>query len=154
MGGIMSNLEVKASATGTGKVTLVAPVTNVDIEIALPEVGGALLFTKEFDSGPQTITSAGLLTLTHGLGREPRLFDFYLVCTSADAGYSVGDKVSANINSTTAAANRFNTYDFTSTQILFRFSNDAAAFVVGVKSTGVVTVLTNSDWKLVVRAYA
>jgi hypothetical protein len=154
MGDFMSNLEVKASASGTGKVTIAAPVTNVDRVITLPDVSGTLLFTQEFDSGPQTITSGGLLTLTHGLGREPRLFDFHLVCITAEDGYSIGDKIPANINSSTSTANRINTYYFSSTQISFRFSDNNSCFSSGTKSSGQVVAQNNSNWNLVVRAYA
>jgi hypothetical protein len=154
MGDPMSNLEVQASASGTGKVTLAAPVTNVDRVITLPDVSGTLLFTQEYESAPQTITSGGLLSLTHGLGREPRLFDFYLVCVTAEDGYSIGDKKDANINSSTSGSSVFNSYSFTSTQIFFRFSNSTDCFVSGNKASGAVGGLTNSNWELVVRAYA
>jgi hypothetical protein len=124
------------------------------VSVTRIESGSAVaLITKEFESSLQTITSAGLLTLTHGLGSEPRLFDFHLVCITAEDGYSVGDKKGVNINSTSTSA-RFNSYSFTSTQILFRFTAAAECFVTNNKSTGGLAVLTNANFRLVVRAYA
>jgi len=112
-------------------------------------IGAAL----EYESAQQTITSGGLLTLTHGLGVEPGRFDFHLVCTTAEDGYSIGDKIGANINSTTGSV-RYNSFSFTSTQIRFRFSNDSTCFHTNNKTSGSSAALTNSNWKLVIRAYA
>jgi hypothetical protein len=108
---------------------------------------------KEYESAPQTITNAGLLTLNHGLGEEPKFFDFHLVCTSVDAGYSVGDKIQVNFNSTSPDT-RFNTYYFNSTQIFFRFANNPTPLITGNKSSGAVSGVTANKWNLIVRAYA
>jgi hypothetical protein len=115
---------------------------------------GAALITNEYASAPQTITSGSLLTLTHGLGVEPRFFDLYLVCVSADAGWSVGEKVNANMNSSTSGTTIFNTYSFTSSQIFFRYSSNSIVFIGANKTSGSHSVLINSSWNLVVRAYA
>jgi hypothetical protein len=115
---------------------------------------GQIVLTDDYDSGPQTITGGGLLTLDHGLGVEPRAFDFYLVCLVAEDGYSIGDRIDAKLNSSTPSTSVFNSYSFTDSQILFRFSNASSSFVTGNKSSGAQTGLTNSRWNLVVRAYA
>jgi hypothetical protein len=123
------------------------------VSVTRLESGSEDLISKEYESAQQTITSGGLLTLTHGLSREPRLFDFHLVCTTAEDGYSIGDKIGANINST-AGAVRISSFSFTSTQILFRFSDESICFMTNNKASGAAVPLTNSRWKLVVRAYA
>src|SRR5690606_31200663 len=50
-------------------------------------------FTKSFTSPEQTITSAGALTIAHGLGVQPTLVAAKLVCTSADNGYAEDDEI-------------------------------------------------------------
>tara|TARA_R110000803_G_scaffold1708_5_gene5541 strand:+ start:4330 stop:5544 length:1215 start_codon:yes stop_codon:yes gene_type:complete len=112
------------------------------------------IFTKEYESAQQTITNAGLLTLTHGLSVKPKVLDFYLVCTAADVGYSIGDQIQANLNSTTSSTNRYNTYYVTSTQIFLRFADNVQPFITGNKSSGAAVGADTLKWKLVVRAYA
>jgi hypothetical protein len=112
------------------------------------------IFTKEYESAQQTITNAGLLTLTHGLSVKPKLLDFYLVCTAADVGYSIGDQIQANLNSTTSSTNRYNTYYVTTTQIFLRFADNVQPFITGNKSSGAAVGADTLKWNLVVRAYA
>ena len=42
-------------------------------------------------SGNQTISAAGSLTLAHGLGVRPKSVWMDIICTTADAGFSIGD---------------------------------------------------------------
>ena len=51
------------------------------------------LFKNLIQVQGQTITNAGLLTLAHGLSSEPKFMQAYLQCTTANANYSVGDKI-------------------------------------------------------------
>lgn len=46
-----------------------------------------------YTSPDQTITAGGQLNLNHGLGVVPKSVQFFLVCQTADNGYSVGDVV-------------------------------------------------------------
>ena len=43
--------------------------------------------------GPNFPSAGTNVTSNHSLGRAPRLINFYAECTTADAGYTVGDKV-------------------------------------------------------------
>jgi phage-related tail fiber protein len=107
-----------------------------------------LPFTKSFQSAQQTITSAGSLTLAHGLGKKPGLLMTSLVCLTAEAGYSVGDEVFVSQAAQSLVPD--------ATNINVRFGSTAGtSYSVMHKTTGVTpTGITNANWQLVVRAWA
>ena len=104
-------------------------------------------------STEQTITSAGLLTLAHGLGAAPSMVQLQLSCQTAEAGWAVGDKPFVDMSQSVGSASTHNTVWADATNVLVRFSNNANCFAIGNKSTGLSTLLTNANWKLIVRAY-
>src|SRR3990167_6828210 len=53
-------------------------------------IGG--IFQRQYTSPGQTITSAGAVTLAHGLGAMPALVQLRLVCGTGEHGYSAGDE--------------------------------------------------------------
>lgn len=102
-------------------------------------------------SGAQVITSAGSLTLAHGLGRIPRKVWCELECTSGQAGYSIGDVlVVGSIDADGTRAGVSLVPD--ATNINVRFGSAANVFAVPNKSTGTSASLTNSSWDY--RVYA
>jgi hypothetical protein len=111
------------------------------------------IFTKQFDSAQQTITSGGGITVAHGFGALPKLIQILLICTTADAGYSIGDVVPVAFN---GPANNNNsvgaTYD--TTNINLRYGTNASVFTYTHKSTGASTALVNGSWRMIVRAWA
>ncbi len=115
--------------------------------------GAALPFTKAFESAQQTITSAGPLTLAHGLGVQPKFYMAYLVCTTAEGGYSIGDEtpVSNNDNGT---AYRGVSIVPDATNINTRYSLATNVFNLINKTSGNTFLATNANWKMVVRAWA
>lgn len=126
------------------------------VEVATSANMAALILaafaTVPYVSTEQTITSGGLLTLAHGLGAAPSMVAFQLSCQTAEAGYAVGDKPFAESGQTGGTAS-INTAYANATNVFVRFSNVAACFNVAHKTAGVPTVLTNANWKLIVRAY-
>jgi len=112
------------------------------------------IINKEYDSGDQTITSGGLLTLSHGLGSLPKIMNYSLKCTSSEQGYSVGDIIDIYLNSSQGTSNRLNAAIKTSTQIKLRFTAASACFAANVASNGNTAILTNSSWKIIIRAFA
>jgi hypothetical protein len=54
---------------------------------------GSSSFAPNFSSGGQTITLSHLYNIAHGLGRNPYFMRAYIVCTTADNGYSVGEQI-------------------------------------------------------------
>jgi hypothetical protein len=109
-------------------------------------------FTNYFQSSQQTITSAGALTIAHGLGRKPILVLPFLNCTTADAGYSVNDELlmSGGDNGN----NRSSSFVCDSVNINVRFSSTASSFVSANKADGVAQALVNASWKLTIRVWA
>lgn len=108
------------------------------------------IFNAPYQPSDQTITTAGSLTLAHGLGVKPLLCRFSLVCQTAELGYSIGDEYPFEFGSTGGALG--GTMD--ATNLNLRFASTANAFSFNHKTTGVFTAATNASWKLRVRAYA
>lgn len=115
------------------------------------------VLAKYYQSPEQTITAAGALTLAHGLGVEPVLIQVVLICKTADAGYSVGDKLFVNPNLT-----RTSTYGQgvavvpDATNLNIRFGNQAiyGTFTGLNKTTGAPIALANTKWNVIFRAWA
>ena len=110
---------------------------------------------NRYVSGNQPITSAGALTLPHGLGSEPKQLFFYLKCLATDGGFTVGQKVVAQMQlSNSIEDNKGLTVAVDATNISIRFGSNAAVFSVVNFSTGAGTGLANASWALVVEASA
>ncbi|MBN9550547.1 MAG: hypothetical protein J0H31_17155, partial [Alphaproteobacteria bacterium] len=113
-----------------------------------------LPFTKTFESTQQTITSAGALTLAHGLTVQPKLIQVCIICQTADAGYSAGDELEMNIGVAPNSGPRGISVVPDSTNLNIRFASGGSVFDVLNKSTGSTTGITLTNWKLIVRAWA
>ena len=111
--------------------------------------------TRHYDSGQQTITSGGSLTLAHGLGVQPTQIFIYLHCTTAEASFSIGDEF---LTSPPAGSSGVGSQGALvvpdATNLNVRFNSAANAFVTNNKSTGATVTLTYGDWKALFRAYA
>jgi hypothetical protein len=117
--------------------------------------GVSSVFSSSYDSGNQTITSGGTLTLAHSLTVKPKLMMIYLVCTTGDLGYTAGDEVFLEHGLTANVGNRGTSIVADATNIVLRFGSDANAYMLNRKDTGVTAQITaNSSWKFLVRAYA
>ncbi len=111
---------------------------------------------SSYVSPPITVTAGGTFTLTHGLGSIPALITAYAICTVADAGYAVGDRIynlegSRFIYLNTASAGFGISLAATSTSIVGRFGSYAPLSALH-KANGVSVALTNTSWELHVRA--
>ena len=103
-------------------------------------------------SAAQTVTTAGSLTLAHGLGEAPKLIMVFLTCLTAEAGYAVGDIFLMNPQLTGGSAGI--TCMFDATNLTVRFANVTAVLNAHHKTTGTNTVLTNANWSITFRAFA
>lgn len=109
-----------------------------------------------YTSPALSVTAGGTFTLTHGLGSTPKTVDVYAVCKVADGGYSVGDRL-YNLDGSrfaylsTANAGLGIAITATSTTITGRYGNYAPLSTLH-KTTGVSTVLTNTNWDVFVVA--
>jgi hypothetical protein len=118
------------------------------------------ILTASYDSGDQTISSGGTLSLTHGLGAKPKIVQFYVKCLTAEANYSIGDEIqlggpgivyvgagSSTIGGFASVAG--------ATTISIRFTAASANPIYALdKTTGALAGLTNANWAFIVRAYA
>lgn len=112
-----------------------------------------LPFAKSFESTQQTITSAGSLTLAHGLASQPKLAIPVLQCTTAEGNYSIGDEVFISFSADDRTNNRGVSVVPDATNLNVRFGSDANTFNILNKTTGVRFAITNANWRLVVRAW-
>lgn len=117
---------------GTGATTAAAARTNLGVEV--------------FESTQQTITTAGALTLAHGLGRVPKEVWANFVCLTAEAGYSIGDVVvnpGYNIN-----GSRGFSCVVDSTNLNIRYGSQTPLQLLN-KTTGTVAIMTSANWAAV-----
>lgn len=111
---------------------------------------------KKFVSALQTITSAGLLTLPHGMATVPDFVQGELVCLTADIGYAVGDIVvvnpAGNGYGSGGAAAQGVVFRKDATNIYVRYGSGTNPFQLMNGTTGVVANMTNANWNFRVRA--
>lgn len=157
------------TTNGTNIIGLQAPASVAsDVTFVLPPADGSsgqvlktdgsknlsfvsiptTLFTASYTSADQSITYGTAVSLTHGLGAVPKIVNLYMVCQTADGGYSPGDiiQISPGDDNTTGLA----LYS-TSTNITYRFS--AAAFAYPQKTSGNGFNPVAANWKVRVIAY-
>lgn len=143
-------IRIYATTTSTFEVT----VFRKSGAATLPAV-----FTKSYDSGNQTISNAGLLTLAHGLGVAPKIVQVFAKCLTTEYNWSVGAMIPLS-----GAGNTFDGAGATSvgfgldasgtTNITVRFGAVANPITAPNATSGVLQSLTSANWALVVRAYA
>jgi hypothetical protein len=131
--------------TGTDAAKIITPANLL----------AALGITSHYNSGNQTITSAGSLTLSHGLGREPLLINTWLKCLTAENGYSIGQKLSTESNNSTAVSdNKGHALVVDNTSIYIKFGSLSSVYSDLHWTTGLGIAFTNANWALIVEAWA
>lgn len=143
-------------AAGDMAVVYADTTTQMDVFV-IRKSGAAVVaattpITKSYSSGNQTITSGGLLTLAHGMGAVPRIVIVWLVCTTAELGYSINDRTLVVYASSVAQQGA--SVDPDATNIEIRMGSDASSFRILNKSTGTTAGITNANWRLLVEAFA
>jgi hypothetical protein len=107
-----------------------------------------------YRSAAQTITAAGSLSLTHGLGAIPVLVQARIRCTSAELGYAVNDEVIVNNGeSAFSTVSAGHSLTVSSTTIGVRFANDPSTYQIVNKTTGAANGIDNAKWQLIIRAW-
>lgn len=115
--------------------------------------GSQIPFSKEFVSANQTITSAGALTIAHGLSVQPKLIQVWLECQTGEFNYTAGDDlVIGNVDADGTRSGVSIVPDATNLNI--RYGNQAAVFTAPNKTTGAQAALTNGNWRAVFKAWA
>lgn len=153
--------ELLNPALGAGVVntTILADNSVTTAKIADANVTPAKLsftvqFTEAFTSTEQTITAAGALTLAHSLSSAPSLIQCRLICKTADQNYSVNDELIISSSGDDSSASRGLSIVPDATNINIRFGSAANSFSILNKTTGAITAIINSRWKLIVKAWS
>ena len=122
----------------------------------ISDIVSLLPFTKSFTSSDQTITAAGALTLAHSMAAVPALIQCLLVAQNSVLGYTAGDIMVINPAVNSAGTNTNNGLSIVpdATNVNIRFGSNANTFDILRKDTGASAGVTNTDWKLRVRAWA
>jgi hypothetical protein len=134
-------------------------VEELSVGSGLSLAGGVLLnaqtpaMTVSFTSSEQTVTAASLISVAHSLGVKPKLVTMKLICKTAEAGYAVNDEVFIYDPSSNGGVSLgLCAYLDNTTHVNVRIASGGV--VVGHKTTGVTTVLTAVNWRLVIMAFA
>lgn len=136
--------------------------TSTKPSLASPDDVGAAVAALGFNgdnrytSTGQTITSAALLTLAHSLGAKPSAYNFYIKCTTAENGWSIGDEIElgSNLNMADLGTNRASSVYTDATNIYIRFTNTGTVILQANKTTGAAAGFTNANWDFFVRAWS
>lgn len=135
-------------------VTIVSDGTNWYVKSTK---GTNSAFTKSFTSSDQTITSGGTLTLAHGLGITPKLFQCYLKNVTSDLGYTTGDitPVNNNLNNDTGnGRGQVITSDATNIYITFGSVGGGSYLILNKSNGNGGASIVNSSWSFFIRAWA
>lgn len=170
-----TGLPVSTGVSGLGTGVATALAVNVGSSGAPVVNGGALgtpasgnlsnctgfptpIFSVSYDSGDQTITAGGALTLAHSLGAAPKIIQCLLKNTSAEGGYSPNEYVFITTNgnadggTSSQAAGVAVVGDATNLNI--RFGSAANVFAITNYTSGARLEIDASKWKFIIRAYA
>ena len=108
--------------------------------------------TPDFTSTEQTITNGSGLNIAHGLGAKPSRVEAVLLCKTTEDGWAVGDEIALPSKDAVSSSvfNFILGWDATNVTVV----TCASGVQVVNKSTGAAVALTNSNWRIVVRAWA
>lgn len=131
---------------------LATDVANLTSRVSALEAAGPPAFTNSYDSGALAFTAGGLHSLTHGLGKVPKVVVASMICVTPELGYSAGEEILYPGFATDSGGSTGLSVLITGTQILVRMG--ASNFVILNKATGVTTFFTAANWNIRIRAYA
>lgn len=137
-------------------VTINHQTNDISATSGTMTIDGNASGANNFLSSGQTVTSAGGLTVAHGLGAQPTLIWAYIECTTAEFGYSVGDKLWESYTSRDTSANRSQGYAIVAdaTNLVVRFADYTQPLAGVNKATGAAVYFTNANWDLYLGAQA
>lgn len=126
--------------------------TKIMTPLRVAQAIAKLASVPNFQSAEQTFTVGTTFTLTHGLGGTPANAQMWLVCKTADAGYAVNDWYGpVGAETFGDGANNGVAMAMNATQIKVKVGAQAVA--IPDFSTGLRTILTYANWRIVVRAW-
>lgn len=111
---------------------------------------------KSYDSGEQSITSSGTLTLAHGLGVVPSFVRYYLICKTTQFNWAVNDTIEVYPHMITNANVEDIGFEATlnSTNIIIYYAASSFIFQILDKTTRTSNgkQITPANWRLVIKA--
>jgi hypothetical protein len=145
--GYVNGTSVSAGAGDAGKVVRLNGSGLIDSTMTP--------FSSSFTSTNLAISSAGTLSVAHGLGAAPSLVQARLKCTSANLNYSTSDEAIIPLGATgDGSLNVGLSCVPDASNLVIRYGqNPASAFVLIDKSTGSASAIDNTKWVLILRAW-
>lgn len=138
-----------ANITTAAGDTCILRATAANVVEVLAYTPFAYPFLREYISAEQTITSGTVTTLAHGLGVMPKQVQVTAICKTAEAGYAVGDEIPMHNDATTNSYNYGVGRNVTNIRCIC-----GSAGIAAINASGVLTPITNANWRLIVRAWA
>ena len=115
-------------------------------------VQAALAVTRSYNSSPAAIAFPGTIgPLTHSLAGVPRILCMWLVCTTAEGGYNIGDIITCPIYGSYSGESRGARALVNTTTISIRFGGDPIE--VPNASTGASFAITAANWNFYLNAF-
>lgn len=140
---------VQVTTAGTSGQVLTSNGAGVDPTFqTLSVTTGTLTAGTPLTLNPYAAST--VVTQAHGLGAEPIMVDVYIESLSTEANYSVGERVYTAFMDSNAGAAGVSIVKNATNVILITSSGVLQA---ANRTTGAITTLTNSNWKMVVTPY-
>lgn len=110
--------------------------------------------SRFFESSEQTLTNSTDTAVAHGLGRIPKLVQMILRCKTTEFGYAVGDEVMVTHSEDQGGGFRGVSLYVNSTNVGFALAAGGFSMVRrDAGSVGNSVIITNGNWKAVLRAW-
>jgi hypothetical protein len=138
---VLANTGVTSVAAGSG-ISVSGSTGNVTIT----NTGSTSSFAPTFSSGAQSISLSHLYNIAHGLGRNPYFMRAYLVCTTADNGYSIGDELEWENGQDISSTEYNGCAGCNSTDVFLAMGPGDLLYIH--KSSFAPVALTNASWAL------
>jgi hypothetical protein len=133
-----------------GTYTNATVTANAQGLITAVSSGAAPIFTRFFEYAGQAVATN--INAAHGFGFRPKLYGAYLVCVTANAGYSVGDEVILPSTTYTGAGGGTGSFmgvSANATLVEMKCSSTATISV----GDGTTQYITPGDWTVTLRAW-
>lgn len=110
---------------------------------------------KYFESAQQQLGGTTAISVAHGLGAMPKGVSAFIVCTTAEGGFAVGDRVEINPSAYSwySGGNMQCGISIKADQSSVTFRSGNNITLLSQTSNGGYFIITNSNWRLVMRAW-
>ncbi|MDS9879360.1 hypothetical protein RMI40_31480 [Pseudomonas protegens] len=134
--------------------TIVTPLKLAPLANKVASLEGRQVFTKVFVSPEQIITEGGPLTIAHGLGVWPVLWESYLVCKEAEYGYWPGAVLSISSAVPDNAYNLGVSVVPDASNLNCKYGTQTGVFFVLDWNTRTTKIITPSKWRTFFKVWA